>query len=260
MKSYVDIEGSGENATTIQGNVNGAAAGVVNGTSYAELRFLTVQHYGGGANAKAVYIQNASPKITHVTVTAYGGSAATTGIEISAAPSAASPALAHVTVRTGLSGAAGTTARGIDINGNAMPVLSDIDIQATNGSAEISGIYVNGAQPKMRDVSIHVWNSGGQGPVNYGIHSLGSWTDMSNLKILAQGPATAVGVYTDTTGILRIDHSDIDGETVSISNGTTAYIGATKIWRGVTKRSGSIACMYCYTEGVLLDINCNALP
>jgi hypothetical protein len=256
MKPFVDIEGSGENATVIEGQVNGAGGGVVNGASNAELRFLTVVHYGGGSYAKAIYIHDSSPSITSVTVNASGGSTLTTGIEISTTTSGASPRLRHVKVNASLSGST-LTSRGIDINGNSFPSLFDVDIDAWNGTTETAGIYMNGAQPQMNNVSIHV-QGGGQG-INYGIQSLSSWSEMSNLKIVVLGPSTAYGIYTDTSGILRVNHSDIDGLTYSISNGTTAYIGGTKIWRGVNKRSGSIVCTYCYSENQLLDINCNPL-
>jgi hypothetical protein len=160
MAQYVDIEGSGENTTTIQGSVDSATKGVVNGASFAELRLLTVIRYGSGTNAKGIYISGSFPKITSVTVTVDGGSSVTTGIEINGG----APELTHVKVRSNTTGAT-STARGIDINGSAFPILEDVDVMAWNGTAESSGIYISGSQPRIFGGSIEV-QGGGQGSLH----------------------------------------------------------------------------------------------
>ena len=72
LKSYVDVEGSGEDITGITGHID-SASGVVQGANYAEIRFLTVQNTGGGTYATALANKSASPKITNVTASASGG-------------------------------------------------------------------------------------------------------------------------------------------------------------------------------------------
>jgi hypothetical protein len=72
MQSYIDIEGSGENTTIIQGSIDNPVSGIVNGASNSEIGFLTVKNTGGGTNAIAIYNSGASTKITNVTVTATG--------------------------------------------------------------------------------------------------------------------------------------------------------------------------------------------
>ena len=47
MKSYVDIQGSGENVTKITGTISSNTAGVVMGANNVEIRFLTVENTGG---------------------------------------------------------------------------------------------------------------------------------------------------------------------------------------------------------------------
>lgn len=69
-----DIEGSGENATTItsthsSGSFNANSATVV-GANNAEIHFITVNNQGGGFYAIAVYNNSVSPKITNVTASA----------------------------------------------------------------------------------------------------------------------------------------------------------------------------------------------
>jgi hypothetical protein len=83
MKSCVDIEGSGELATTITspGGTLYYASATVNGASAAELRFLTVENTGGYSLAYAIYNSGASLRLTHVTATASGGSSSNIGVE-----------------------------------------------------------------------------------------------------------------------------------------------------------------------------------
>jgi hypothetical protein len=73
MQSFVDIEGSGEKVTKITANIgfgpDGWWSGTVNAASDAELRFLTVESTSDALNTatSAIYVTNASPKITNVT-------------------------------------------------------------------------------------------------------------------------------------------------------------------------------------------------
>lgn len=73
MVPFVDVEGSGEDVTTITGGpyyFNGATLW----TAPGELRFLTVESYGGaGTDATAVYNPGPSARLLHVTLRASGG-------------------------------------------------------------------------------------------------------------------------------------------------------------------------------------------
>ncbi len=73
MKSYVSIEGSGEDSTVIKSSVSASDKGVIMGASYCELRDATVEHTGGGAFAIGVYNSNASPCLTSLTIKAANG-------------------------------------------------------------------------------------------------------------------------------------------------------------------------------------------
>jgi len=72
MRPYMDIEGSGEHTTIIQGSIDSLSSGVVNGAGNAEIRFLTVKNSGGGANAIALYNASAPLSIMSVTAAASG--------------------------------------------------------------------------------------------------------------------------------------------------------------------------------------------
>lgn len=59
MKSYIDIEGSGENTTRIKGNINNAA--LVVGADNAEIRLLTIESFGYWVPA-GIACNDTSPK------------------------------------------------------------------------------------------------------------------------------------------------------------------------------------------------------
>jgi hypothetical protein len=97
MKPYVDIEGSGEDVTTIfaqNGNYT------VAGASNAELRWLTVTNIAPSFEdrARAIFVDNSSPRLTHVTAIATSGRFDNVGIDIA---DSASPALSDVTANAG---------------------------------------------------------------------------------------------------------------------------------------------------------------
>lgn len=77
MKENVDIEGSGENTTTItsthSGEFNNESSATISGADSAELRFITIENRGGGDFSFAIHNYNASPVLTNVTAVAFGG-------------------------------------------------------------------------------------------------------------------------------------------------------------------------------------------
>jgi hypothetical protein len=73
MKPFVDIEGSGENVTKDHGHRPGHQRRRDHqAVSNTELRQHTVENRGGDAYAKALFVDAAAPRITHVTVVAFG--------------------------------------------------------------------------------------------------------------------------------------------------------------------------------------------
>ena len=73
MRPYVDIEGSGEGVTTITSAVN-TGLGTVVGADNSELRFLTVKNTGEpGQQVVRPLLGASSPRYTHVTAAASGG-------------------------------------------------------------------------------------------------------------------------------------------------------------------------------------------
>jgi hypothetical protein len=77
MKEWVDIEGSGELNTVITSGVTApgctaTSPGTVTGANNAEMRFLTVRNTGAVNGKIAISIGAASPRLTHLTAQSTG--------------------------------------------------------------------------------------------------------------------------------------------------------------------------------------------
>ena len=81
MESYVDIRGAGELVTEISytGHVD-PYSGTVEGADNAELSYLTVINTGGAQHAVAIFNDTTSPRLSHLTATASGGTTSNYGV------------------------------------------------------------------------------------------------------------------------------------------------------------------------------------
>lgn len=71
LRPFVDVQGSGENVTLIQGTVSGVAqTGVIIGANNVELRDLTVEFTvaGNPPSATGIYMAQTSPVLTNITI------------------------------------------------------------------------------------------------------------------------------------------------------------------------------------------------
>ncbi len=83
MKSWVDIEGSGEGVTTITASgSNFPSNATVQGAANAELRFLTVKNTGGADYATALAVGGGPFRLTQMTASASGGSHTGTSVQL----------------------------------------------------------------------------------------------------------------------------------------------------------------------------------
>jgi hypothetical protein len=241
MKPWVDIEGSGELVTTIvaSGSLS-YETGTVVGANNAELRFLTVENKGGSDFAVAIYNGDTSPRLTHVTASAWGGNS-NFGVRNSATTSA-SPTMANVIATA----SGGGTAVGIDNAGSA-PTMRDVTAQGSGATGTNYGIYNDADSITMTDVTAIA--SGGSSA--RAIRNAYCSTTMTNVTATASGgssenlavynqhsPAvmtnvTASAEGADSRGILNsgpesgsflvtVDHSRISGDTYGIYNQPTS--------------------------------------
>ncbi len=232
MKSWVDLEGAGEQVTriTFTGSPS-TASGTVVGASNAALRSLTVENTGGSAYATALYNNGASPSVLQVSLMASGGTSSNYGVHNVAA---ASPTLTNVTATA--SGAASNNFAVNDFNASspmmtnvtlaasggslnfgvynttaAAPIMNSVTVIASGGSENI-GVFNSSSAPAMTNVTL---TASGGSFANYGVYNTGAASStMTNVTVTASGAApNNYGVYNDASSF-------------SITNGTfTAAAG-----------------------------------
>lgn len=130
MKQWVDIEGSGEGVTTLTATSNvSSLTGTLKGASNSELRFLTVENVGATADSQvvAIYNDNASPRLTHVTVSSSGSNSFNFGVT----NDGSSPVMTNVTVTA--SGGPGSRNEAVSNQEDSSPVIRDSTLEASGG-------------------------------------------------------------------------------------------------------------------------------
>jgi hypothetical protein len=205
MQPYIDIEGSGENVTVIQGSIDSASAGVVTGANNAQLRFLTVTNSNSG-NAVAIYNNATSPAITFVTANATGNVSYGIVNTASSAPNiklvtinstgtstaygvkstSSSPIIYYVTIT-----ASAASAYGIYNESSTAGEIHHLTINAT-GTGNAYGLYNNSSSiPDTRHITIYATANGGNA---YGVYNSSSSPDLKHVEANAAG-STAYCYY-----------------------------------------------------------------
>jgi len=204
MKQYVDIEGAGELTTkiTYTGNVL-LYTGTVVGANDAELRFLTVENTGGSDFATAIYIYNgsASPRLTHITASASGGTIESIGVynELS------SPIMTNVTA----SASGGTSSSGV-LNLSSSPAMTNVNANASGGTYNYGVNNGFSSSPAMTNVTA----SASGGTFSYGVYNGSSSPTMINVI------ASASGGSLESSGVYNYDSSS-----PTMTNVTTSASG-----------------------------------
>jgi YVTN family beta-propeller protein len=223
MQPFIDIEGSGENVTVIQGNNNGA---IVNGANNSELRFLTVRHTGGTSTATAIYNSNASPRITNVSAIASGATDWNACIE----NSGSSPVMTNVSVTSNVSGDVWCV--GISNISSSAPLISNVSMSVSGSGTRIIGIYNLASSPTIRNSIISITADTGEG----------------------------TGVASYTSGTVRISESAIHGatdSTVNAQEGVTTLVANTQLNGGSVSGTGFFQCVGAYNGSfTALGTNC----
>ena len=172
MKQYVDIEGSGELSTRIEGlGSSDSATGTVKGANNAELRFLTVENTGGDTYATAIYNYSASPQITHVTATASGVSETSRGIANFAS---SSPTMMFVKA----SGSGGSDWNYGVVSGSSSSVMMNVVASASGGICSY-GVYNSFSSGTFMNVIARA----GEGTNNCGFYNTDSTSSMTMMNV-----------------------------------------------------------------------------
>jgi hypothetical protein len=202
LKPNVDVEGSGEGATKITGVGNPSnTVGTVHAVTGSELRFLTVESRGGAAFAKALFVNGASPRISHVTVNAFGGGTESQGFFVQGA---ATPVVRDLTANASATGSANSFAV-LNISG-ATSSLTNVQANASGGAFARGVITAGGATPTLRNV---VASAGGATTENLAVSTYDASPNLENVVAVASGPAVnnlgclnfGAGTFTQMRGV-----------------------------------------------------------
>ena len=285
MRSFVDVEGSGEGVTTITSTAYSGGAtpgtGTVVGADNAELRFLTVANTSGNGNAVALYDSLVSPRITRVTLsatasgtangygvwdssssptldnvsiavdgTAAGSATADVGIDASSS----SPTVRDTTILVTTNNL-NNTGTGLFITGSSQPTLGNVTIALTGPGGVQYGVRSPGVPPSslttLRDVVISLAGSGG----NQGIQNGGAMT-LSDTTVTAANGIVSYGFENQGTSV-TIDDSRITASTALIISSGTTKIGASLVSGGVAVSSGTLVCAASYNSAyAVLNSSC----
>ena len=147
LKNYVDVEGSGQNTTTINCACSTDIPAVISATTItAEIRHLTINNTGGGFLAFGVYtdgVADGSFSMLHVTATATG-STGNYGVY----NTSSSPSMNNVTATA----TGGTTGFGVYNFDSSSPSMNNVTATATGGLGNY-GVYNSSSSPSMNNVT-----------------------------------------------------------------------------------------------------------
>ena len=289
MQEYVDISGSGQNATKLTGAISSdavsQAAALVQGADHAEIRSLTIENTGTGGNTFSVGVYNsfASPTMADLTVIASGyGSLGVYNLHY------ASPKMSDMTVvASGENGG-----YGIDNSDYSSPTMSNMVITAS-GESNVFGIYNrNYSSPVMSGLTITasgginvygVLNSHFSSPMmfnmivtasagNSGLGGLGSngiynmqssSPTMSGMFVTASGISDNFGVFNWPLSSARIHNFTISatgGATnTSVAANTGSGVNETYISNSILTGpvDGTPLCSFTFSsDGVDLTADC----
>jgi hypothetical protein len=202
MKSFVDVEGSGEGVTTITSS--NPFSGTVVGAANSELRSLTVKHTGGPNGATAILDFANDFRVSHVTAAASGEGPVNLGLNIFG-----TAMLSQVTAT-----ASGASARNTGLNINGTATLDQVTATGSGGSVDGSrGVEISAADATAVLSQVTATASGG--PFSYGVLNAGS-TQIHNSRIA--GDTATLG---NNAGTMRVGASQLSGPPSTKSSGTT---------------------------------------
>lgn len=272
LKPFIDIQGSGQANTIIQGNGNTTASdllnGVLKGASSMELRNLQVRCVGGsGRYGIALYNGGTAPTLRNVTIVASGGD-----LNWGIRNNGGSPLIEDSTITV----TGGSTAYGIvDTSSTAARPTIRRSVIGVSGGTNSFGIYndLQGMPADVRDTKITVSGSTGAygfyltssngsnagnlfsstitasgATTNYGVYFSGTSTDSLTVdyaQLTASGGTSSYGLYSNLSG-LTLRHSSVSGATRSVkSTSNSPKIGLTQL-AGAFEPSGSSFCAGVY--------------
>jgi len=224
-RSFVDVEGSGENVTLLK-----STDYVIRCSDNVEVRWLTAESTSG-SNSTAFYVAG-STRLTHVTAKASGALYHNIGIEIRFG----SPLITDVTVELLLGNQIAKNWGIIADTQDKIVTLNTVRITAVNGEADYAiGAY--SGELSMNNVTAKTY---GGGTASYGIWASGSIVSMKNSYVY--GESAGIIVQSPVT----IQNSTIKGYSSLIIAGSTPKISLSQIDGPFNIESGGLTCFNVY--------------
>jgi hypothetical protein len=237
LKPFVDIQGSGQGNTIIQGNGNPTVGdlnnGVLKGANSMEIRDVRIVCVGGsGRNAIALYNALSSPTLRNVTITSSGG-ASNWGIR----NAGSNPLIEDSTITV----SGGSNSYGI-VNSSSTATRPTIrrTVISASGATNSFGIYNDqaGLPVEVRDNKITVSATSQSAGFYYDASGTGAGaTTVVDTAISATGATTNYGI---SFTALASDSLTVDNSQVAASGGTSSY-GISLLNAGLTVRQSSIS-------------------
>lgn len=220
MRSYVDIEGSGEGVTTITSAI-ATGSGTVVGANNSELRYLTVTNTGQpNQQVVAIFTETTSPRFSHVTAIASGGSE-NYGIHTSNG----TIVLNHVTS----SASGGGQSFGVANYNSVMTILDSTFSAADAANFNAGFVTTYGGSNKVNNSMI---NASG-GAIAIGMRAYNGTHTLVNTTVSATGNGQSTGIYLGqkaSTPTMNILQSRVSGQTNSIyAIGGALKVGASQL-------------------------------
>ena len=239
MRAYVDVEGSGEGTTTITSSLS-TGSGTVVGADNSELRFLTVRNRGGGDGPQvaALFSETKSPRYTHVTAIASGGTE-NNAVHISNG----APILSYVTAMA----SGGSRSTGVANFGGLLTASNSAFSASDAANTNLGVLSTFGGT--VRATSSTISASGGF--IAVGLRTNNGTHTLANVTASASGATESYGLYNGwrvATPVVNAHQSRISGGTYSIySIGGTIQVGASQLAGPVgTLNIGFVRCAASY--------------
>jgi hypothetical protein len=224
LKEHIDIEGSGETATTITASGSDTEdTGTVLGCDNTELRFLTVANSGGAQYATAVFNNNASPRLTSMTAEASGATTLNRAIYNKDSETVITDVCAHA------SGSLYTYPVNCAIdNFRSQAAIIDTTAAATGSALNFSiGVRNRDCSPSLRSCFVRVSSDATNDVGIYNLSSsdtLPTSPSITNSTVVASGIVSsgyAIANFRDGTGIggsVQVNNCSLTGKSQSVLN------------------------------------------
>ena len=257
LKTYVDVEGSGQGITTItcacgSASFDASSATVSAADIVAEIRHLTINNTGGDTYSTGVWTEDVvdgSVSMTNVTATATGGTRS-----YGVYNSSSSPSMTNVTATA----SGGTYSYAVYNYSSSSPSMSNVTATATGGTNSYGVGNNSTSSPSMTNVTATATG----GTNNYGLYNWSSSSpSMTNVTATGTGGTNSYGVYNSSGSSPSIRNSSITGGTNSISNSSSTALVADTMLDGPVLVGDGLTCVGAYDETfIALDEVCAVIP